>query len=238
MQRSYHAWDSPNLGRKMELLLFGHAGNPCLLFPTSKGRFYQNEDSGLISAIADRIEAGHSMVACIDSVDEESWYNESVAPAARVRRHEQYESYVVNEAVPWLRERAQADVQADARGLQLRRLLYTMQIGLRHPTIFQKLLSMSGKFETEGFLDGHHDLGVYFHSALQWLPNLGDERILQQLQNLEIVLATGDKDFCKQSTEHLSGILWNKGIGNHLSVWRDADHDWPVWRQQIREYMP
>src|SRR5690242_14166052 len=48
MDREYIAWDSPTLGRRMEMLWFGHAGKPMIWFPTSAGRFYQNEDFGLV----------------------------------------------------------------------------------------------------------------------------------------------------------------------------------------------
>src|SRR5262249_7620872 len=34
MNREYIAWDSPTLGRRMELLYFGHAGHPMIWFPT------------------------------------------------------------------------------------------------------------------------------------------------------------------------------------------------------------
>ena len=51
MQREYIAWDSPALGRKMELLWFGHGGEPMIWFPTSQGRFYQNEDFGLVGSV-------------------------------------------------------------------------------------------------------------------------------------------------------------------------------------------
>ena len=43
MNREYHKWYSPHLGREMEFLLFGHAGRPILVFPTSMGRYFQNE---------------------------------------------------------------------------------------------------------------------------------------------------------------------------------------------------
>jgi esterase/lipase superfamily enzyme len=220
----------------MELLVFGHAGDPVILFPTSRGRFYQNEDFGLVGALGDRIDAGRYVVVCVDSVDEESWYNERAHPADRVRRHEQYESYIVNEVIPFARGRATGG-----------RLLlggcsfggfHAVQIGLRNPLSVQRVLSMGGKFETEGFLDGYHDQRVYFHSAPQWVPNLSDKNILEQMYKLDITLAVGDRDFCRSSNERLSALLWQKGIGNHLSIWNNADHDWPVWRQMIREYLP
>ncbi|HMF09892.1 MAG TPA: esterase, partial [Thermoanaerobaculia bacterium] len=74
MNREYHSWDSPILGRKMELLWFGHAGRPMIWFPTSKGRFYQNEDFGLVAAVGDHLDAGRLQIACVDSVDAESFY--------------------------------------------------------------------------------------------------------------------------------------------------------------------
>src|SRR6202022_5125108 len=58
MNREYVKWDSPILGRSMELLRFGHAGRPMIWFPTSKGRFYQNEDFGLVGGVGDLAETG------------------------------------------------------------------------------------------------------------------------------------------------------------------------------------
>ena len=42
----------------MELLRFGHAGQPVVAFPTSMGRFFQWEDFGLIGLLAWRLAAG------------------------------------------------------------------------------------------------------------------------------------------------------------------------------------
>ena len=51
MNREYHKWFSPRLGRDMELLVFGHGGLPVLVFPTSGGRFFEFEDRNMISAV-------------------------------------------------------------------------------------------------------------------------------------------------------------------------------------------
>ena len=53
MQRVYHRWDSPALGRPMELLVFGHAGARVVVFPTSMGRFFEWEDRGMVGALAE-----------------------------------------------------------------------------------------------------------------------------------------------------------------------------------------
>jgi esterase/lipase superfamily enzyme len=52
MVREYHKWHSPRLSRQMELLVFGHAGLPVVVFPTSGGRFYEFEDRGMIAALS------------------------------------------------------------------------------------------------------------------------------------------------------------------------------------------
>ena len=58
MNREYHKWYSNRLDRNMELLVFGHAGLPVLVFPTSGGRFFEFEDRNMISAVGERIERG------------------------------------------------------------------------------------------------------------------------------------------------------------------------------------
>ena len=52
MNREYNKQYSQELGRDMESLVFGHGGLPILVFPTSMGRFFEYEDSGMIRALA------------------------------------------------------------------------------------------------------------------------------------------------------------------------------------------
>ena len=80
MYREYGRWFSPSLGRDMEFLWFGKFGRPVMLFPTSGGRFFENEDFKLTDSLADKVDRGEIQLVCVDSVDFESWYN-------RERRH-------------------------------------------------------------------------------------------------------------------------------------------------------
>lgn len=236
MNREHHAWYSERLGRWMDLLLFGHQGEPVLLIPTSKGRFFQYEDFGLIGAVAERVDAGRYMIMCVDSVDDESWYNTRVSPHDRVRRHEQYESYLLEEAIPLLRGRASPG-RLTLGGTSFGGF-HTATLGLRHPGVFQRLVSMSGKFDTDGFVDGHNDELIYYHSVFSWLPRLTDHERLEGMRHQEVILAAGEHDVCRQSNERLSALLWSKGVGNHCAIWSGAVHDWPVWKEMIRVYLP
>jgi esterase/lipase superfamily enzyme len=52
MNRVYFKWHSGRLEREVELLAFGHAGAPALVFPASDGRFYKLQDNGMIAPLA------------------------------------------------------------------------------------------------------------------------------------------------------------------------------------------
>ena len=51
MREQYHKWYSNRIGREFEMLTFGYAGIPLLLFPTSKGTYYQCKDFGLVDTL-------------------------------------------------------------------------------------------------------------------------------------------------------------------------------------------
>ena len=105
MNRDHARWHSPALDRDMELLVFGHAGARVLAFPTSMGRFYQWEDFGMVEALGQHLEQGWLQLYCVDSIDEETWYAKTTPPAERVRRHEQYERYLLEEVLPFSHDR-------------------------------------------------------------------------------------------------------------------------------------
>ena len=85
MTRDYHRWYSRSLGRDMELLVFGHAGPPVIVFPTSMGAFFEYEDRGMVEALRGKLDGGGLQLFCVSSVDGESWYarGEPSAPAGR-----------------------------------------------------------------------------------------------------------------------------------------------------------
>ena len=108
MNREYHKAYSQELHRDMETLVFGHAGIPLMVFPTSMGKFFEYEDRGMIGVLAPKIERGELQIFCPDAVDTESWYNRGVHPRVRVARHLQYERYLLYEFLPFLRWKNQA----------------------------------------------------------------------------------------------------------------------------------
>jgi len=237
MNREYFAWDSPNLGRRMELLWFGQGGYPMIWFPTSQGRFYQNEDFGLVGAVGDLIEEGKLQVCCVDSVDAESFYATSRHPAERIRRHDQYARSLLSEVTPFARAKADSAGRLGALGCSFG-AYHAANFGFRHPEVCDKVVGFSGKYDIHSFLDGYWDELCYFHCPTAYVPNM-DAPWVAKLSSIDICIVTGQTDNILAGTTDMLRILNEKGIRNRGSVW-DAPygHDWPWWKEQIRSYVP
>jgi esterase/lipase superfamily enzyme len=235
MNREYHRWYSPSLRRDMELLIFGHAGARVLVFPTSKGKFYEWEDRGMMGTLGEQIEHGWLQVFCVDSVDAESWYNYGAHPGARAYRHAQYDGYLYNEVLPLTAVRNSTPFLITL-GASFG-AYHAMNFGLKHPDKVDRIVALSGIYDLRGFTDGYSDSNVYLNNPVQFIEGEQDGSRIAQLQHLDIIIATGRDDRLIGSARALSGVLWSKGIGNALREWDGWSHDWPYWQKMVSLYI-
>ncbi|RMG98061.1 MAG: esterase [Chloroflexi bacterium] len=235
MNREYHRWYSPSLGRDMELLIFGHAGARVLVFPTSMGRFYEWEDRHMTQVLGEHLERGWIQMYCVDSVDAESWYARWKHPADRAWRHVQYEQYLLNEVLPLSRQK-NPNPFLITTGASFG-AYHAVNFALRHPHLVGRTIGMSGIYDISRWTDGYYDDNIYFHNPCHYMANEHDSARLRQLQQMDIILAVGRDDGLRPNNEYLSGLLWQKGIGNALRIWDGWAHDWPWWQQMIQLYI-
>jgi len=236
MNREYHKWWSPRLGRDMELLVFGHSGLPVLVFPSSQGRFYEFEDRGLVGAVGYKLDGGEIQLYCLDSVDAESWYNRAVPPRWRIARHVQYESYVMEEVLPLIRQK-NSNPKLISLGCSFGGY-HAVNIALRHPDRITGFLSMSGAFDLSGFLHGYYDQDVYFNMPPHYLPGLSDSWYFDRYRDNQYLLATGWDDHCLRQNQNLARIMGEKAIPHNLYIWESWNsHDWPTWARMMQEYL-
>ena len=52
MHTEEHRWWSSHLNRDMALKIYGHWGKPFIVFPSSRGRYFDYEGMGMIEAVA------------------------------------------------------------------------------------------------------------------------------------------------------------------------------------------
>ncbi len=235
MNREYHRWYSSSLGRDMELLVFGHAGARVLVFPTSKGKFYEWEDRGMIGSLWQHLSQGWLQVFCVDSVDAESWYNGWAHPGARAYRHAQYDGYLYNEVLPFTLSK-NSNPFLITMGASFG-AYHAMNFGLKHPDKVDRILAFSGLFDIRWFTDGYSDDYVFFNNPMQYIAYENDPQRLNWLRHLDIIIATGRDDRLIDQARSLSGLLWQKGIGNALREWDGWSHDWPYWEKMMHLYI-
>ena len=237
MTRDYHRWYSHALGRDMDLLVFGHAGPPVIVFPSSMGAFFEFEDRGMVEALRHKLDHGALQLFCVSSVDSESWYARRAHPRQRVERHLQYESYLLTDVVPLIRQinRHQGiGVTGCSFGAY-----HAMVLALRHPTLFTSCITLSGAFDISQFLNGYADTDAYLLNPPAFLPGLHDPFYLEAYRRNKFVLATGEWDICRKANEDFSALLGAKGIPHSLHVWGyGSKHDWPDWLPMANAYIP
>jgi esterase/lipase superfamily enzyme len=235
MNREYHRWYSQHLGHDMELLIFGHAGAPYLVFPSSMGSFYEYEDTGMVGAVAEKLRHGLLQLFCVSSADRESWYNRAAHPRYRVDRALAYEQYLLNDVVPLVRGR-------NGNGLGVTGCSFgayqALTLALRRPDIVTSCVVMSGAYDIHPFLDGYYDQDCYFLCPTDFLPGLDDAWYLDRYRSRKWVFGTGEHDICLRENERLSNLLTSKGIPHSLHVWQGMWHDWPWWQKMAQAYLP
>jgi esterase/lipase superfamily enzyme len=231
MQRSYEKWFSSALGREMELLHFGWSGFPVILFPTSQGRFYQYEDTGLVGGLAEKVERGEMQLICVDSVDAESWYNEGVPPAVRGKRHEQYDAYLRDELLPFVRDRAKRG-DLGLFGCSFGGY-HAANFAGRHPELVTKAVCLSGIYDVRRFIDGYWDDTDYYNSPADFIAN-ADEPLVAELRGVEWIIATGEYDSLANDQRCFDAVLSSKGIPHRAELWPGVfGHDWPFWKDAV-----
>jgi esterase/lipase superfamily enzyme len=235
MKREYYSHHSQCLNRKMELLVFGQSGARVLAFPTSMGRFYDWEDRGLVSALSVHLEKGWIQLFCVDSVDAESWYDEQKHPRERAKRQSQYDSYILNEALPFsakLNGNPFLIVTGATFGAY-----HAANFSLRHPELVGRLIGMSGYYDIKQFTGGYSDDEVYFNNPCDFMLHEHDRERLEAIRHIDIMLVSGRADSECANNEYLSRILWEKNIWHALRIWDGFAHNWPYWAQMLSLYI-
>ena len=244
MHRETHTWFSSNLQQEMTLNVYGHWGAPIVVFPCSRGRYFDYEGLGMIDAVRGFIDSGKVKLFCVDSVDAQSWYRFEVPPAARNARHESYDRYVVEEAIPFVQNHCgQPEVRVMANGCSMG-AYHAVNFYLRHPDVFAGTIALSGLYRldrTEFGLQADDVPAVYYNSPLAYLPGLDDAWYLDRYREGRMIVCVGQgawEDEAVEDTRRLDAICRAKGIPAWIDYWgHDVNHDWPWWYRQMNYFL-
>jgi esterase/lipase superfamily enzyme len=225
----------------MEMKVYGYYGKPVLIFPPQGGRFFDFEGFGMIGVLSPYIESGQIKLFTVDSLDNETWANWDVHPADRARRHQDYDRYIVEEVVPFMRQHSRnTDQKFMTTGVSMG-AYHAANFFFRHPDIFDTVVAISGLYRLNHFVCDYMDDNVYFNAPLDYLPNLLDSQYLDQYRQSHIIVCVGQgawEDEMLRDTLELKHILDQKGIPHWIDIWGyDVNHDWPWWHKMLPYFL-
>lgn len=236
MTTSQEQWRSPSLGKRMTIKIYGDRGTPIIGLPTRGNKAGEWEEHGMTEAISHQLESGYNQLFCIDSLDEESFLNEKVDPSKRLLRQRQYESYITDEVVPFIRKRNYIDflmiAGADMGGY------HAVNLALKHPDEFDKAIGISGQYDIKPFFDGFYDNDVYYNNPADFVPNMNAPGLLNAVRKVDFRLVCYQNDECKSATRQMAQIFRSKLIDHKLDIWDvESDEEWDIWRQMLKTHI-
>jgi len=235
MKRELHAWHSPALNKTMEVAIYGHFGMPLLLVPTAAADYLEYERFLMIDVIKPFIDSGKVKVFSINSINSESWLNNKMHPRHKSIRHVQFNNYVYDEVVPFIKSQTSEDSKIIISGASLG-ALHSANLYFKRPDLIAGVIAMSGDYDLTSYTDGYYDDDVYFNSPMAYMPGLTDEAYLRRMRNNKhIHILTGSGNYeTPDASRRFAAILQSKGIPVDLDVWGyDMHHDWPTWRAML-----
>jgi len=227
------------------VIAYGHYGRPVLVFASEQGRAEDFENNGMIGTVAGLIDDGRVKLYCIDSADGYSWSDNSVPLEERARRHGRYESWVIDEVVPWISADCGGAGEFVTLGCSLG-AFHAANFALKRADLFPLALCLSGNYDPSSWRAwGEQGDATYFNNPMSYVGNLHGDHLNWLRDRVSLLLVVGqgawevDPTQSLPSTRAFAERLAEKGIRHELDVWGyDVPHDWPSWRAQLAHHLP
>jgi esterase/lipase superfamily enzyme len=223
---------------------YGHWGRPVLAFPAERGDAGEFERRGMVAAIGDLLEAGRVKLYCVDSFDAESWSNPDIPLEERARRHGVYESWILDQVVPFVSADCGGASELIACGVSLG-AFHAANFALKRADLFPLAICMSGNYDPSTWdAWGERGDAAYFNNPMDYVAHLGGDHLDWLRGRVSLLLVCGqgqweDTTGSLEATKRLAALLESKGIGCELDLWGyDVAHDWPSWRAQLAHHLP
>ena len=244
MHTEYFKSYSQRLGRDMEMKVYGHRGRPFLFIPCQDGRFFDFENFNMAQTCAPWIENGDMMVFSIDTIDKETWSDKNAPAYDRIRRHEAWIRYIIDEAVPFIQTYAyknggwQGGVTTFGCSLGA---THAANLFFRFPDQICGTLAISGIYTAEYGFGDYMDEVVYDNSPVHYLANMPEGHpYIEKYNRGQGILCTGQGAWeMPETARHLDEIFKSKGIHVWVDFWGfDVNHDWPWWHKMVSYFLP
>ncbi|MCC5934284.1 MAG: hypothetical protein JJU35_08525 [Balneolales bacterium] len=228
-------WNSPSLGADVVVRIYGTGGTPVLFFNSLCDA--ADTDAEFLESIAFQIDNRLNMVITLEKPDYRLIFDETEDPRRRLIEFLHVESFVIDELIPRIKKLAGNDfiiVAGAGHGGYL-----ALNMLLRHPSKFDKCISIGGKYDMRPHFDGAADEDFYYNNPIEYLPHLSDEFYLADLRKTDIRIATYPGDDFYEDAESISDFLDNRGISHQFDVFHDhSESDYETHKKLFANHIP
>ena len=239
MNRKLDSWYSPSLAKDMPIATYGDYGFALLFVPTAAADYLEYERFQMMDTLAPYIDSGKVKVFSINSINNESWLNNEMIPEHKAIRQNQFNQYVSQEVVPYIKNATSGETPIIISGASFG-ALHSMNLFLKFPHLIDGVIAMSGVYDLTEYSKGFWDEQVYFNSPIHYMPNLTDNWYLDNIRksnHIHILSGSGSYED-PEASRRFAGVLYDKGINYELDIWgEDVVHDWPTWRAMLPYYL-
>jgi esterase/lipase superfamily enzyme len=235
---------SPAIGAEGNVVVHGHWGRPFLAFPAERGNASEYEEHGVVGALGGLLETGRAKLYCVDSFDGPSWSNASLPVEARAAEHGRYESWILEQVVPFVFEDCGGPTEVAAFGVSLG-AYHAVNFAFKRADLFPLAIGCSGNYDPSSWDGwGERGMGAYFNNPFDYLAHIGGDHLDWLRGRLSVLVVCGqgmweDTTGALESSRRLAGLLGEKGIRCELDLWgHDVPHDWPSWKAQLAHHLP
>lgn len=235
----YYKHYSKSLQRDMEYKVYGTTGRTLLAIPSQDGRFFDWENFGMIDILKPWIDRGELRVVTCDTIDRETWSDRYADGYPRIRLHEAWFTYVIDELLPAVRQSADETFLVTGCSMGA---YHAANFFFRRPDIFDTVISMSGLYDSDYGFPNYHDELTYANSPISFIGGMpADHPWINMYNQRNIIICVGQgrwEDELLASTRQLDTVLCQKGIKAWIDYWgTDVDHDWPWWKVQLPYFL-
>ena len=235
---------SDAIGANGTVVAYGHYGRPVLAFPAERGSAWEFEHRSMIGTLDALLAGGRMKLYCVESFDGASWSNASLPLEARAHEHARYESWILEQVVPWIHADCGGPQEIATVGVSLG-AYHAVNFALKRADLFPLALGLSGNYDPATW-DAWGDRGeaAYFNNPMDYLAHAGGDHLSWLRGRLSVLLVCGqgrweDTTGALESSKRLAGLLSEKAIPHELDLWgHDVPHDWPSWRAQLAHHLP
>ncbi|MQA79091.1 MAG: esterase [Streptosporangiales bacterium] len=244
MRRDQVVLPAPAVGGSGTVVVHGHWGRPVLVFPSEQGSASDFEDNGMVAAVADLVDGGKVKLYCVDSHDAATWSDRSQPLEERARRHAAYESWILDQVVPFVHDDCGGPREIATLGCSLG-AYHALNFALRRADVFPLALCLSGSYDPAAWHGwGQRGDQAYFHNPVDYVPHLGGDHLDWLRSHVSVLLVCGrgrweDTTGSLPGTLTMAAALREQGLRCELDLWGEEwPHDWPSWRAQLAAHLP